>query len=300
MTRTSPSALGLALLMPLAACGADPTQLIVVVDSDIPVPDRLDTIRVQAAIGAQEHAAAGILTADDGLPRMVALTHRGGELGPVDVTVTGLGDATVTARARSRFVEGERRTLWMWLDAGCAGVSCDDDESCERGACVPRPDATTAPWDGDLTPPERGDAGPPPDVDAGPEEKPCVERTFGAFVHLFCLDSRTWRDARTFCRELEQDLVIIRSIEQQAWIWTQITALDEADRDWWIGLSDADEDGVYEWVDGSGLRFEHFVDGQPDAPGMCGELDDSNRGRWGTDPCDETHAFVCLAGPSRL
>ncbi len=83
----------------VASCAPAPTQLIVVVDSDIPIPSGLDDVEVtvSSSMGtmASEHQA---LTSSSQLPLTLAVISSGELLGPIDVHAEGsrLGSVIVT------------------------------------------------------------------------------------------------------------------------------------------------------------------------------------------------------------
>lgn len=140
MTRCVWALLG--LLAPLVTFGCSPelTEVIIVVDSDLDVPDELDTafIEVKGPTGDVRQATAR-LDGERGipLPRTLGVVHRGGPLEPLDVLVEGrLGRRAIIQRhARTGFVEGETRVLRMWLLRSCVGKMCDVDETCTEQGC---------------------------------------------------------------------------------------------------------------------------------------------------------------------
>jgi len=137
----------LSALVLLAACSNELTELVVVVDSDLPVPAGLDevVVTVEGASPARFDAQTRLVGA--GAPRLpVTLGVRPREpgSGPVTLRAVGrLGDVErVVAEVRTRFVEGERRIVRIRLDARCVEVRCDDGATCSEGMCV---DATVDP-----------------------------------------------------------------------------------------------------------------------------------------------------------
>jgi len=139
-------------------CGssAEPvTELLVVVDSDLPVPAELDAVRVEVS-GAMAASASGGLTGPGAtpLPRTVGLVHRGGPLGPLEVTVIGTraGTEVIRARAITSFIEGRTLILPIMLARTCAGITCSADRTCSGGDCAPAnvDPATLEEWNGNV------------------------------------------------------------------------------------------------------------------------------------------------------
>ena len=141
------------------ACEGDLTELMVVVDSDMPTT-RLHTVVIEVhGPTGEDKSARARLTGDraDELPRVLGVVHRGGPFGPVDVAVNGYGGEDVTRpfvqrRARLDFQPGRTLVLRMDLFAACVGRGCDVDETCvdANGTCAPEEiDSSTLPdWSG--------------------------------------------------------------------------------------------------------------------------------------------------------
>jgi hypothetical protein len=156
MSRTMRATASLFLWLSLGCQGelSKRTQIMLVVDSDLPVPAQLDGLElaVEGPTGAARLVKATLGTGEEALPRSLGLVHEGGPLGPLQVTVTGvLGtQRVVERRAELAFVEGKTLVLPLHLFARCVAVACGEQTCTERG-CVDAtidPDSLAA-WDGE-------------------------------------------------------------------------------------------------------------------------------------------------------
>ncbi len=143
----------IALAAALGACSDDKprTQIVVVVHSDLDVPDELDEVWVQAIStreGAEETKPAKGKLGDGGLELDdVSVTFEpsgdtSGEM-EIEVTVTGLLDGTpIVSQVRTlSFVRGKSLVLRFDLDRSCTGASapeCDGELTCSAGSCEGR------------------------------------------------------------------------------------------------------------------------------------------------------------------
>jgi hypothetical protein len=133
-----------------------PTEVILLVDSDLGVPDELDylDIRVAGPRGPEQDASTH-LSAEHGLPRRLVLRDASGQGGSLHIVVLGRhGSADVVSRvADAAFEEGRQVTLTIDLLRSCVGVQCGA-QTCTASGCadtdlahgeVPDLGATTAP-----------------------------------------------------------------------------------------------------------------------------------------------------------
>lgn len=121
-----------------SACEEDPTELVVVVDTDYPVPQGIATIRVEATDPDDNvRESTQELTSTVDLPSYVVLLHESGSLGPYFIRAEGLRDGALIAKRRARvsFVKGQSRVLEMHLPTTCEGVFCPPDETCTETGC---------------------------------------------------------------------------------------------------------------------------------------------------------------------
>jgi len=151
--------------MLVVACG-DPTEIFVVVDSDMRVPAELDAVTVRATSPTGELQSANGTIADAPLPRTLGLVHESGPPGPFVVHVQGTrgGSLVVERRARLSFIEGRVLVLPIHLLGRCAGMVCGADTTCgESGGCVSIDvdESALAEWNGTVP---RLDGGSAPDT----------------------------------------------------------------------------------------------------------------------------------------
>ncbi|XP_072267445.1 collectin-12 [Pyxicephalus adspersus] len=156
----------------------------------------------------------------------------------------------------------------------------------------------------------RGPPGPPGDVsrallvpDASATEfmmSPSVTgcpyewRNFTDKCYFFSSGKDIFDDAKLFCEDKGSMLVVIETKEEQQFIKKQTS--DKGN--FWIGLTDREEEKVWKWLDGTLLTFENWKPGQPDnwtpemGPGEdCAGLIYS--GLWNDFHCSDLNNFIC-------
>ncbi len=138
MKRRSTHAALIAAALSLVACTASRTEVLIVIDTDLLVPEQLDAVRVDF-IGpdGEIRGSEGAITGPGDLPRTVGVVDETNGARTVSVTVTGLRRFAnvVQRRARFEFVPHETRILYVTLLAGCVGVSCASNETCGENGC---------------------------------------------------------------------------------------------------------------------------------------------------------------------
>uniref|UniRef100_A0A4W4E1P5 C-type lectin domain-containing protein n=1 Tax=Electrophorus electricus TaxID=8005 RepID=A0A4W4E1P5_ELEEL len=116
-------------------------------------------------------------------------------------------------------------------------------------------------------------------------------RKFGSSYYYFSNGRKNWAESRQYCREMGADLVIINSREEQEFI-------KEVNIYAWIGLSDAQTEGIWKWVDGSPLTTEYWRTGEPNDTGndedcavYFNEVVSLNT--WNDIPCSYETGWIC-------
>jgi hypothetical protein len=127
-------------LLPLAAACGGSSEVVLVVDTDLSVPDEMDVVRFE--IRGPELTSREIdvdLTRDSAPDFPLTLNLRAADqLEPLVVAAVGLhgGSEVVRHAAATGFVDGESLMLTLELLRVCLGVTCGAGETCGAdGAC---------------------------------------------------------------------------------------------------------------------------------------------------------------------
>eukprot|EP00058_Branchiostoma_floridae_P025931 XP_002611421.1 hypothetical protein BRAFLDRAFT_63950 [Branchiostoma floridae] len=107
---------------------------------------------------------------------------------------------------------------------------------------------------------------------------------------------KTFSDAAATCGEDGGLLAMPRDAKTNAFLVSL-----SGKRAFWIGLHDRDEEGSFEWVDGSALgAYTSWSPGQPDS--LRGDEDcvyyPAQKDTWNDAKCDWTYRFICQAFPA--
>ena len=100
----------------------------------------------------------------------------------------------------------------------------------------------------------------------------------------------TWNNSRRFCQELGADLAVIKSEDENQFVYDLLRNSSGA-RDGWIGLYRKADNKFY-WLDDRPEEgnYQKWNDGEPSGGNEdCGELVGSNgilkKGKWNDKPC---------------
>lgn len=146
MTRYAVPLLALALLtFGASACASPSTQLVVVVGTDLPVPDNVAAVRIRtlrADVDVQETLSSQLimLTDTSTIPLAVAVEPiESMEVGRVIVEAeaqSAEGVLVVSRRATTEFVQGRQLELPLFLSSLCRRVPCPMNDTCSEIGCV--------------------------------------------------------------------------------------------------------------------------------------------------------------------
>ncbi|XP_030792928.1 CD209 antigen-like protein 2 isoform X3 [Rhinopithecus roxellana] len=124
--------------------------------------------------------------------------------------------------------------------------------------------------------------------------RPCPwEWTFFQGNCYFMSNSqRNWHDSITACQEVGAQLVIIKSAEEQNFLQLQSS---RSNRFTWMGLSDLNQEGTWQWVDDSPLSTSFKQYWNRGEPNNIGEEDcvEFNGNGWNDDKCSAAKFWIC-------
>ncbi|XP_023191646.1 macrophage mannose receptor 1-like [Xiphophorus maculatus] len=113
------------------------------------------------------------------------------------------------------------------------------------------------------------------------------------------LETKSWFEARDYCRAIGGDLLSFHSAaelnlnkQSSRYSYSRYSTL-------WIGLSASDQGTGYVWSDGSPVNFQHWLDGEPNNKNnveSCVEFssrDWDESGSWNDNQCETRNGWVC-------
>ncbi|KAJ8403551.1 hypothetical protein AAFF_G00348770 [Aldrovandia affinis] len=104
--------------------------------------------------------------------------------------------------------------------------------------------------------------------------------------YILILESKTWREAQSYCREQHTDLASVRNQTENQEIWNL------ANQNVWIGLFRES----WKWSDQSNSSYRGWSSVQPDNTGgnqNCAVVRISDSGRWRDRECNDMYPFFC-------
>ena len=126
----------------------------------------------------------------------------------------------------------------------------------------------------------------------------------GTSCYKLVKPSKTWENATKECEKWNASLVKVDSREENDFIKTELLPTDK-DGNYWIGLSDSENEGNWMWTDGTQLDsdgYKNWGDKQPknnnDNDEDCvliriRESDPDHYGKWYDRPCSLDKKYIC-------
>ena len=125
----------------------------------------------------------------------------------------------------------------------------------------------------------------------------------GTSCYKLFTSNKTWENAKEECEKWNATLVKVESSEENDFIKTEL--LPSKNRNYWIGLSDSDNEGDWMWTDGTQLDsdgYKNWGDDQPKNNKNNNEdcvvirirkSDPDHYGKWRDLPCSLDKKFIC-------
>ncbi|MCB9569952.1 MAG: CotH kinase family protein [Myxococcales bacterium] len=130
--------------------------------------------------------------------------------------------------------------------------------------------------------------------DEDPKCPHCVNKDIpGPGTADFCFVALPFDQANTECKAKGGELVSIHDQATQDWLVQEAFAIASAD--WWIGLSDIQQEGTFVWSDGTPLDFTAWNEGEPNNSGNedCVNLPKWSGGLWNDLKCSTVRPYIC-------
>jgi hypothetical protein len=176
------------------------------------------------------------------------------------------------------------------VDPDDDGYACDLD--CDPAAGDVHPGATDTCGDG-L---DQDCSGYPDD---GLDCPDCVEREVDGGTYWFCTTPRTFAEAEAECEEQGGQLVTLDDDAENEAVWSTAASIREIE--WWIGVDDRVEEGLYVDPTGAPLEYGAWAAGEPnDSGGVedCGHYW-SFAPIWNDIDCEATMGTICESSTNR-
>ncbi|NWX19669.1 CL17A protein, partial [Aegotheles bennettii] len=114
---------------------------------------------------------------------------------------------------------------------------------------------------------------------------------FAKTCYFFSAATKPWVAAKEFCATVGAHLAIVDTEQENKFLANHIMN----DRVFWLGMTDAHQEGDWQWVNGRSLSLSFWNSGEPNNAGHHGEdcVTIYSNGRWNDDVCSNSHPWIC-------
>ncbi|KAM4536434.1 ladderlectin-like isoform 2-T2 [Odontesthes bonariensis] len=115
-------------------------------------------------------------------------------------------------------------------------------------------------------------------------------------LFIYISTPMTWAQAERNCISLGGTLASVHSAQEYSDIQRLILSATSASKETWIGGSDAQEEGVWLWADGSSFGYSHWCQGEPSngyKMQHCLQMNYSDSKCWDDHLCNVRLPSVC-------
>lgn len=130
---------------------------------------------------------------------------------------------------------------------------------------------------------------------------PCTIEYYDASTYQYCTVAADWDEAAAACEAVGYHLVEVDDAAENAAIYS-IISRDYASKPWWLGLSDAANEGVWRWEAGDIAGYTKWHKDQPSDLGgyeNCAEMNNielAAKEAWNDAKCTYENYYICEAG----
>ncbi|XP_048015912.1 galactose-specific lectin nattectin-like [Megalobrama amblycephala] len=125
----------------------------------------------------------------------------------------------------------------------------------------------------------------------------CTEgwTAYGCRCFKFFSNLQTWTRAEKACLDYDGNLASVHNHLEYMFLQNLIRHATQGAPKTWIGGSDAAEEGVWFWSDGTKMNYQIWSPGEPNNNYNedCLEMNFAN-GNWNDEKCHEKRPFMCV------
>jgi len=114
------------------------------------------------------------------------------------------------------------------------------------------------------------------------------------YFYVWHPEKMNWFSAKRVCEANQGTLATITNLETQSRLRDRYGSTSSSQR-YWIGASDRDREGNWQWVTGERFGFTNWYRNQPSMKRDedCLGFNYYNKGAWSDEDCDQLRSFIC-------